>query len=305
MKRITCLKHFLSFGADMLSPLGRRVLEPFRFLLLICCALPLMLQAQPHTPPVMAIVIDDIGDNHQRGVAAINLPGDLTFAFLPHTPHSANLAHYAHQQGKEVILHAPMENKAGLRLGPGAMTHNQSQNQLRATLNANLDSIPHVVGMNNHMGSLLTEDRTHMAAVMGVVRQRNMFFLDSVTTSDTVAWKVAREYGIPYLVRDVFLDNDLRWQSIHRQFKQGLQIALRQGHAVLIGHPYPETVAYLEQALPILDQLGIRLVSASELLRVRTQSQLLIAEPRVVDECDSREGHCQGEPVAALPIRTK
>lgn len=248
--------------------------------------------------PVMAIVIDDIGDNRRKGLAAINLPGAITYAFLPHTPHSFELAKTAHHLGKEVILHAPMENKAGLRLGPGALTHQHDFQQFNHILNSNLDSIPFAVGMNNHMGSLLTEDREKMGQVMSIVEERQMFFLDSMTTSNTVAWKVAHENGIPYLVRDVFLDNQQRWSYIHNQFKQALSLAVTQGHAVVIGHPYPETVEYLEEALPILEQLGIRLVTASELLKLRSRTRLMMAEPKLEQPCDSKEGHCSSMPMA-------
>lgn len=296
----------------MLKHLGRVTLtRVFLSLSMLCCTSLLSTQVSSKSilaeqPPVLAIIIDDIGDNRQQGLAAINLPGAISYAFLPHTPHSIELAKHAHSLGKEVMLHAPMENKAGLRLGPGAMTHDQSDDQLKKTLHSDFDVIPHVVGMNNHMGSLLTEDREKMQQVMTVMQQRNMFFLDSVTTSKTVAWKVANEYGIPYLVRDVFLDNEPSWHAIHQQFKQALKIAMQQRHAVLIGHPYPETVAYLEKALPVLDQLGIRLVSASELLRQRSQHQLMLAQPRVVEPCDTREGHCIGEPMAAhLPAKAE
>ena len=272
-------------------------------LLLVCLGLlislaPFSVKADPPSDPVMAIIIDDIGDNRAKGMAAINLPGAITYAFLPHTPHSFELAETAHLLGKEVILHAPMENKQGLRLGPGALEQHHSSHQLRSILTTGLDSIPHVSGMNNHMGSLLTEDRSKMADVMAVAKKRGLFFIDSVTTSNTVAWQVARENGIPYLTRDVFLDNEQRWQYIHGQFKQALKLAVQQGHAVLIGHPYPETVRYLSEALPILDQLGIRLVTASELLKIRTDTKLMLVDKQVHETCDSYEGHCQSAPMA-------
>ncbi|WP_286237080.1 divergent polysaccharide deacetylase family protein [Neptuniibacter halophilus] len=257
-----------------------------------------VLPAAAYDAPLLAIVIDDLGDNRARGMAAVNLPGAITYAVLPHTPHARELAIRAHQLGKEVILHAPMENKSGLRLGPGALTRGQSPAELQHVLNGNLDVIPYVVGMNNHMGSMLTEQRGKMDPIMQVVKQRNLFFLDSVTTSDTVAWKVAHEYGIPYLVRDVFLDNQRNQAYIHNQFKQALSLAVNRGHAVLIGHPYPETVAYLNKVIPILQQLGVRLVTASELLNQRSRTQLILAQP-TLDPCDHAEGHCDSLPVAA------
>ena len=97
-----------------------------------------------------------------------------------------------------------------------------------------------------------------------------------MTTSKTVAWQVAREQGVPHLVRDVFLDNQRDWDYIHAQFKKALKVSVEKGHAVLIGHPYPETITYLSQAIPVLEQIGVRLVTASELLALRTQTQLLV-----------------------------
>ena len=227
---------------------------------------------------LLVVIIDDIGDNHARGLQAVNLPGPLTYAFLPHTPFAKELAKKAHQQGKDVILHAPMENKAGLRLGPGALEQHHSRTEIKNILSTDLDAIPHVIGMNNHMGSLLTEDRGKMHAVMDVVKQRNLFFIDSVTSTKTVAWRVAREQGIPHLTRDVFLDNKQEWNYINGQFKKALQVSIAQGYAVLIGHPYPETVEYLAQALPLLDQLGIKLVSASELLEISKKRQIALVD---------------------------
>ncbi len=271
-----------------------------RFLLLTLCILPSCFvvrafadQAFINEQPVMAIIIDDIGDNRSKGLAAIDLPGALTYAFLPHTPYSFELAQRAHDLGKEVILHAPMENKAGLRLGPGALTQQHSSQTLSQILNGNLDAIPYAVGMNNHMGSLLTEDRQKMDDVMSIVRQRNLFFLDSVTTPNTVAWKAAQDQGVPFLVRDVFLDNQPRRDYIHNQFKQALSLAVTQGHAVVIGHPYPETVAYLSEVLPILAHLEVKLVTASELLSLRAQPSLVVAhQPQREPLCGDKTLEC-------------
>ena len=228
--------------------------------------------------PLLAIVIDDLGDNREAGMDAVNLPGELTYAFLPHTPHVFELAKNAHLLGKEVILHAPMENKYGLKLGPGALRQHHSAAEVDKILRADFDAIPHVMGMNNHTGSALTEDYAKMKTVMSVVKERQQFFIDSMTTPETVAWKVARDTGVPYLTRDVFLDNEQNWDYIHQQFKQALSIAVVKGHAVLIGHPYPETIHYLSQTLPLMEQLGIRLVTASQLLQLRSAEQLLLVK---------------------------
>ncbi len=269
------------------------------FLIIGLCWLPgsaAIAASKPAIAPVLVIVIDDLGDNRGRGLAAINLKGKITYAILPHTPHAKALAKKAHQLGKEVILHAPMESKSGLRLGPGALEQRHDSEQLKSILNSDFDSIPFVSGINNHMGSLLTEDRQKMNDVMGIVHQRNLFFLDSVTTPKTVAWKVAREHGIPYLLRDVFLDNEQNEEYIHQQFKQAVKEATKKGYAVAIGHPYPETIQYLEKALPIIEQLGVKLISASELIRLRTGQPLLLAKEQQ-HPCDQYEGHCLPESV--------
>lgn len=264
----------------------------------VFCGLLLLLVAGAATAekpaPLLAIIIDDLGDNRSKGLAAIALPGAITYAFLPHTPFSQELARAAHKGGKEVILHAPMESKSGRRLGPGALEHFHDNEEIELILSTGLDSIPHVAGMNNHMGSRLTEDREKVSEIMQVMRKRGLFFVDSVTTPDTVAWKVARQQGIPYLTRDVFLDNRQEQAYIHNQFKQGLKIAVEQGYAVLIGHPYPETVAYLEKVLPVMSELGVRLVTASELIRIRSTPKLMLVR-QALEQCDQYEGHCTNE----------
>lgn len=216
--------------------------------------------------PAVVIIIDDVGDNWRRGSAAVALPGPVTYAVLPHSPFGPRLARQAFARGKDVILHAPMENTHDRALGPGALTEDLSAQDFARVLRDNLDSVPHVQGLNNHMGSLLTQLRPQMQWVMKEARQRQLFFVDSGTTPDSVAWQVARDAGIPYLRRDIFLDHEQTPAFVHQQFQKTLRIARDRGWAVAIGHPYPVTVDYLAGALPLMDEMGIRLVSASALL---------------------------------------
>ncbi len=229
----------------------------------------LALASDSVSQPAIVILIDDMGDNLAKGQAAIELPGPVTYAVLPHSPHGQFLANQATHRGKEVMLHAPMENTQARPLGPGALTQALDKTQFVKILRDDLDSVPGVLGLNNHMGSLLTGLRQQMEWVMEVARERQIFFIDSRTTADSVAWKVAREQGIPYLRRDVFLDHERTTEFVDQQFQQTIRIARQQGAAVAIGHPYPTTIAYLQEALPKLDELGIRLVSASALLMER------------------------------------
>lgn len=198
---------------------------------------------------------------------ALQLPGAVTYAFLPHTPHSHSLAETAHKLGKEVMLHLPMQAMDSNRLlGPGALTLDMSRSRFRKTLRENLDAIPHVAGINNHMGSLLTRHPGHMQWLMEEIEQRaGLYFIDSRTTPHTVAAQLAREHRIPARQRDVFLDDDPNPTAILYQLKRLIDKAGRQGSAIGIGHPYGSTLTMLNVMIPRLAQAGIALVPVSEL----------------------------------------
>tara|TARA_R110002094_G_scaffold161267_1_gene146489 strand:- start:63 stop:860 length:798 start_codon:yes stop_codon:yes gene_type:complete len=233
--------------------------------------------------PSIVLIIDDVGDNLAQGSAALTLPGPVTYAFLPHSPFGPRLARRAFESGKDVILHAPMENTHDRPLGPGALTTDLSQEAFTRVLAADLDDVPHVLGLNNHMGSLLTTLEPQMQWVMALARQRGLFFVDSRTTAESIAWKVAQQQGIPSLQRDVFLDHEQTTEFVHQQFLRTIAIARRHGSAVAIGHPYGVTVEYLRLALPLLDEQGIRLVTASALIMER-QDQLRLAQLQASEE---------------------
>ncbi len=221
--------------------------------------------------PAIVVIIDDVGDNWIQGAAALALPGPVTYAFLPHSPFGPKLARRAFDNGKDVMLHAPMQNTHDRPLGPGALTTDLSQDDFIRVLSEDLDTVPYVQGLNNHMGSLLTTLEPQMQWVMTLARQRGLFFIDSRTTADSIAWEVAQQQGLPSLQRDVFLDHEQTIEFVHQQFMRTIAIARRHGSAVAIGHPYPVTVDYLRLALPLLDEQGIRLVTASALLMERQE----------------------------------
>ena len=191
--------------------------------LLLGCLFPVAASAE--STPTLVIIIDDIGNHLATGVRAVELPGKLNLAILPHTPGSAELARRAVAAGKEVLLHAPMSNQQHRALGPGALTADMSQQQLRAALVADLDSTPHVRGVSNHMGSQLTGMRAPMEWLMEELAARNLYFLDSRTSNQTLAAVVASEYGIPNISRQVFLDNEIDTVAIHERFLQLLDRA--------------------------------------------------------------------------------
>ncbi|PLX60766.1 divergent polysaccharide deacetylase family protein [Sedimenticola selenatireducens] len=225
--------------------------------------------------PVITIIIDDMGNHGGWGDAALAIPGPVTYAFLPHTPHADRLAQQAHASGKEVMLHLPMQSHEGNRLGPGALTLHMTEAAFKRTLIDNLNAIPHARGLNNHMGSLLTRHPGAMAWLMQGMRERgDLFFVDSRTTLATVARQLALEYGVPSASRDVFLDNDRSLEAIDRQFVQLLKRARRQGYAIGIGHPYPETTQVLARRLGELTSSGIRLIPASEMIEYQRSRTL-------------------------------
>ncbi len=217
--------------------------------------------------PTLIIIIDDVGNNGPLGERAIALPGPVTLAFLPHTPHAKRLANEAAKNNKGVMLHAPMANATGAALGPGALTQDMSPEELQKTLTESLDSIPHVQGVNNHMGSVLTADHIAMKSVMEVVQQRGLYFIDSLTNPMSVAEKEALQAGILTDRRDVFLDNDRSLEGLFKQFQRAIDIAERKGSAILIGHPYPETLDFLEVVLP-------ELIASNEVIITRADQHL-------------------------------
>jgi polysaccharide deacetylase 2 family uncharacterized protein YibQ len=245
--------------------------RPLLFLisLLLGCLFPLVSSAE--SMRTLIIIIDDIGNHLESGIRAVELPGKLNLAILPFTPNSVELAQRTAAAGKEVLLHTPMSDLRHRSLGPGALTTEMSRQQLRAALIANLDSTPHVRGISNHMGSQLTRMREPMEWVMEELAKRNLYFLDSRTSTRTLAAVVASEYGIPNLSRQIFLDNEADTLAIHKRFLQLLARADREGIGIAIGHPYPETLDYLHAVLPTLIPAGYRLALISEVLAEENQ----------------------------------
>lgn len=227
-------------------------------------------------PPAVAIIIDDLGNQHDSGQRVVALPGALTCAFLPETPYAARQAEAAYASGKEVMLHMPMQSVEDRPLGPDALSLDMTQAEFLRTLARALASIPHVRGINNHMGSLLTRHPGHMDWLMqAMAAGPDLFFVDSRTTAQTVAYRMAEERRLPYIERDVFLDSETgSTEYVRKQFARLLARAHAQGFALAIGHPYPETLVVLEAELPRLAAEGIRLVPVSELIGIKEQRQL-------------------------------
>ena len=222
---------------------------------------------EKHEKPKLVIVIDDIGHQRASAEAALALPGRLTLALLPFTPFSKEVAIKASDFGKEIILHSPMSAISINRdAGLGTLTKTQDEKYFLRTLNSQLNFIPDARGVSNHMGSALTSQRIPMQWIMEELKIRNLYFLDSRTTNLSVAAKVAEENGVPYLERKVFLDNIVKSQEISQKIEEAIGYAKKEGRAVAIGHPYPETLSLLSEKLPEIERNGVDLVWASEAL---------------------------------------
>ena len=229
----------------------------------------------PHQHPVVALILDDLGNQQEEGVRSVALPGPVTYAILPKTPFGARIASMAHEHGKEVMLHLPMQAVHDHPLGPGGVRLDMSEHAFKQTLEESLASVPYVKGVNNHMGSLLTRHPGHMDWLMQVIAERgDLYFVDSRTTAQTVAMSVAMERRVPTVDRDVFLDSVQGDPDyVARQFDYLIEVAKRRGTAVGIGHPYKETLQVLESRLDELQAHGIELVPVSELLDIRERRQ--------------------------------
>lgn len=222
--------------------------------------------------PLLAIIIDDLGDRLEFGRRAIALPGNLTYAILPGTPHGVRLARLAESAGREVMLHQPMETLDDKPLGHGGLTARMPREEFLRTLRANLDALPQARGVNNHMGSRLTGDREAMAWLMSELHRRGgLYFIDSRTSSESVARRVARKQGLASAGRDIFLDHVRTNNAIEEKLIEAMKLAHQSGSAIAIGHPHPETLTVLEETLPRMERFGIRLVSVSQLLEVKQQ----------------------------------
>ena len=216
----------------------------------------------------VVIIIDDLGNDMKALDEVLALPGPVAVAVLPLTRHSAETATRAESRGREVLLHLPMQPKGGLQgLGPGALMSGMGPEEIKENLNKDLASVPGAAGVNNHMGSLLTEDTAAMDALMSDLKSRNLFFVDSLTTAGSVACRMASEEGVPSASRRVFLDDSPDEAAIKAQLERLVKLAKKYGTAIAIGHPRPATLKVLKEEIPGLSARGVRVSKISEALK--------------------------------------
>jgi len=191
----------------------------------------------------------------------------LTISVLPNHPHSVEIAQEAHRRGYEVMLHFPMESMRNERPETRELRPGMSTSDVSTLVGDLLHAVPDVAGVNNHQGSQSTADAALMEQLMPVLRERNLFYVDSRTTAATVAYDTAQRFGVRSGFRNVpFLDDVAQVSAVRKQLQLALRDARKKGDAIAIGHPHPATLQALRDVLPEAKAQGVRLVFASEVV---------------------------------------
>jgi uncharacterized protein len=233
--------------------------------------IPKPVPAIPKELPKIAIIIDDIGYDKEIVEKFLGLNAVFTFSILPYSPFQKSIARSVHSKGLDVMLHLPMEPNEYpvINPGPGALLTSMSPDQLLNQLDKDLDSVPFIKGVNNHMGSKMTTVSTQLYQILSVLKKRNLFFIDSRTTTETLCKPSAQLLQVPFAQKDVFLDHIQERDFIRKQIRLLIHIAKRHGEAIGIAHPYDATYDVLRELLPELKTKAI-LVRASDVVRIES-----------------------------------
>jgi len=233
---------------------------------------PVVRPSEPSRPkstasmPLVAILIDDMGYNFSINNKFLKLEAPLSFSFLPTAPYTPKLAKKAKDLGKDVLIHLPLEPvNTAINPGPGVLRLRMDFDSMLQILRKDLDAVPGAIGVNNHMGSKFTTNKRGMELILTEIKRRGLFFVDSKTTHDSVAYVTARSMGIPAAERRVFLDHDTQKESIRREIKKMVKLSMENGCVLAIGHPTPNTWKVLYEELPRVRK-RVRIVPVHEIL---------------------------------------
>jgi polysaccharide deacetylase 2 family uncharacterized protein YibQ len=218
--------------------------------------------------PKLALIIDDGGYRMDNFREMLGTGRPMTFAILPHAPHTQEAALLAHREGSEVMLHLPMEPHNGEQyaLEKETVRNGMESRQVQRILEEALKQIPHVRGVNNHMGSKATQDPRVMGPLMLVMHKEGLYFIDSNTHSQTLGPQMAHKAGVAVRRNDRFIDQEKDLGAIKKAVRWAMRRAKQEGKAVAIGHPHPMTARAIQEMIPEIDKEGIRLVFASEVV---------------------------------------
>jgi uncharacterized protein len=215
----------------------------------------------------LAIILDDLGSDRHAAEEIFDLPYPLTISVLPNHEHSAEIAREAQHRGYEVLLHLPMQARSGEKSEAQELRPGMPAAAVAKLVNQLLETVPGAVGVNNHQGSEATRDPDLMRELMPVLRDHQLFYIDSRTTAATVAYQTAQSSRVPSAFRSVpFLDDVEELDAVCKQLELALRGAREKGEAVAIGHPHPATLQALREVLPKLPSEGVRLAFVSELV---------------------------------------
>jgi len=220
------------------------------------------------TSPRLALIIDDGGYNTDKFKKMLGMGKPMTFAILPNTPHGREAAAMVHRGGGEVMLHLPMEPKEEemYPLEADTVLTGMKPEEIRRILRDDLEQIPFVRGVNNHMGSKATEDSRVMQALMSALKKDGLYFIDSHTSPRSRGPEAARKAGVAFWQNDGFLDRENNLEKIKKAIRLAMRKARKGGKAVAIGHPHPLTAQAIREMIPEVEKEGIRLVFASEVV---------------------------------------
>lgn len=213
----------------------------------------------------IALVIDDLGRSATDVERLRGLGIPWTGAVLPFETQTERVAAALRESGVEFLCHLPMQ-PASANPGPGALRLDMTEVELASATRAALAAVPGAAGVNNHMGSVLSADRQAMRTILRELASRDLYFLDSRTSADSVGYRLALELGLPAVERQVFLDVEANEKAVTAQFHHLLEVARERGAALAIGHPHPYTFAVLERLVPAARAAGYEFVPASYLL---------------------------------------
>ena len=218
--------------------------------------------------PQLALIIDDGGYNMENFKEMLGIGKPITYAILPFTPHAREAALLAYRDGSEVMLHLPMEPKNGEQysLEKNTVRTGMDSKRVQKILEDALEQVPHVRGINNHMGSKATEDPQVMEALMQVLKKEGLYFIDSNTSFQTLGPEMARKAGVASRRNDQFIDREKKIEAIKNAIRLAMRKAKQEGRAVAIGHPHPLTARAIKEMIAEIEKEGIRLVFASEVV---------------------------------------
>lgn len=219
----------------------------------------------------VAIIIDDIGNDLEPVRELLKIDADITFAILPLSGHSRDAAEKLHAARREILLHLPMEPASYPREKPGngALFTDMNDKELLFQLDSNLASVPYVSGVNNHMGSKFMADEEKLKLIFDRLKSKNLFFIDSRTTTNSKASAASEKSGLPLASRQVFLDNKRDYREIYK-ILAGIARDTENGDLssiIIIGHPHPETIRAIKDATKLLREKGVAIVPVSKLIK--------------------------------------